>query len=70
MKKVGMLHTVNLYASLRCATGSHDGVRPSVLPGGVIDHQVVFRSFTLNSVSGAHSCRDLNTVLHPEGGSI
>ncbi len=68
MKKARMLHTVNLYMSLRCATSSHDRVRSSVLLGGIINHQEVFCSFTLNSVSGTHSCWNLNTVLHPEGG--
>lgn len=62
-----MLHTVNLYVSLRCATGSHEGVRSSVVSGGVINHQEVFGPFTLNSVSGAHSCRNLNTIFHPGG---
>lgn len=62
-----MLHTVNLYMSLRCATGGHDGVCASVLPRGVINHQEVFGSLTLNSVSRAHPCWNLNTVLHPVG---
>lgn len=64
------LHTVNLYMSLRCATSGHDGVCPSVLSRGVINHQEVFGSLTLNSVSGAHSCWNLNTVFHPGGERI
>lgn len=63
-----MLHTVDLYMSLRCAARGHDGVCPSVFSGGIIDHQEVFGSLALDSVSGAHSCWNLHTVLHPEGG--
>lgn len=67
--RVEMLPTVNLYVSFRCATSSHDGVCPSVFSGGIIYHQEVFRSFALNSVSGANSCWNLNTIFHPEGGT-
>lgn len=66
MKLLTAAHTVNLYMSLRCATGSHNGVCPSIVPGGVVNNQKVFGSFTLNSISGAHSCWDLNTILHPK----
>lgn len=58
--------TVNLYVSFWGATSSHDGICSSVVSGGIINHQEVFGSFTLNSVSGAHSCWNFNAVLHPE----
>lgn len=61
-----MLHTVNLYMSLRGATRGHDGVCPSIVSWGVINHQKVFSSFTLNSISRSHPCWNLNTILQPE----
>lgn len=62
-----MLHTVNLYVRLSCATRGHKRVCPGVISGGVINHQVVFCSITFDSVPGAHSSWNLNTILHPSG---
>lgn len=59
-------HTVNLYVSFRCATSSHEGICSSVISGGIINHQEVFGSLTLNSVSGADSCWNFDAILHPE----
>lgn len=62
-----MLRTVNLYVRLRCATRGHEGVRPGVVSGGIIDHQVVLCSITFDPVPGAHSSWNLNAIFHPSG---
>lgn len=64
------LPTVNLYMALSSATCGHDRVRPSIFSGCIINYQVVFITLTLNPVPGAHSCWNLNTVLHPDNKSI